>query len=596
MRDWGGLVGRNGADVRTTWGVSGVGWGRAGNVWRGRVTLFSGYGGAIESCVGEVVRPGCALGRTGTLAERYGEREAMAEGSELGAGAGCWRGRRFWARLVICNRLLVRNALAQIRRTVLTWQSNANLAKLCEKVNSVFKWAAIGDTPPFSESIEFEFDERVNVFIGPNATGKSTLLRSLAGAKYDLSGEERPKFVFDLFVGKTRTPLTAPHADLLQGPFETSLKRWESLGEVAERASGRLPIVHIAATRLSVPLSTDTPSIQQMLSERSDWESLADVLENSESFGVFDGSAVYHASQKIGEDLQAGRYGGPSIRQMIRVSRLPFACARAICSDVLRDSEEQFDWIQELPVGELGDEEYVVATVHHDMAVFTADNSPDGTDDGVFVGDLSAGTQGTLLWIWYLALRIASFYQDLGRRGGPRLTRTQWEKRPAILLIDEIENHLHPAWQRRVIPALLKYFPGLQIFATTHSPFVIAGLKAGQGHLLNRNDDGTVVASTSEQDIVGWTADEILRTFMGVDDPTDELTATNAARLRALRRKDTLEGLEDHERTELDELRTKAGADILAQGGLLNAQRERFAGMVQEFLRARLADTPPNEA
>ena len=101
--------------------------------------------------------------------------------------------------------------------------------------------------------------------------GKSTLLRSLAGAKYDLSGEERPKFVFDLFVGKTRTPLTAPHADLLQGPFETSLKRWESLGEVAERASGRLPIVHIAATRLSVPLSTDTPSIQQMLSERSDW-------------------------------------------------------------------------------------------------------------------------------------------------------------------------------------------------------------------------------------------------------------------------------------------------------------------------------------
>ena len=95
MRDWGGLVGRNGADVRTTWGVSGVGWGRAGNGWRGRVTLFSGYGGAIESCVGEVVRPGCALGRTGTLAKRYGEREAMAGGPELGAGAGCSRGSGF---------------------------------------------------------------------------------------------------------------------------------------------------------------------------------------------------------------------------------------------------------------------------------------------------------------------------------------------------------------------------------------------------------------------------------------------------------------------------------------------------------------------
>ena len=172
----------------------------------------------------------------------------------------------------------------------------------------------------------------------------------------------------------------------------------------------------------------------------------------------------------------------------------------------------------------------------------------------------------------------------------------EWENLPAILLIDEIENHLHPAWQRRVIPALLKFFPGLQIFATTHSPFVIAGLKAGQVHLLSRNDDGTVVASTNEQDIVGWTADEILRTFMGVQDPTDELTATNAARLRVLRRKDALEGLDDDEQAELNELRTKAGADILAQGGMLNAQRERFADMVQDFLKARLTDEPQDEA
>ena len=63
-----------------------------------------------------------------------------------------------------------------------------------------------------------------------------------------------------------------------------------------------------------------------------------------------------------------------------------------------------------------------------------------------------------------------------------------------------------------------------------------------------------------------------------------------------LRRKDALEGLDDDEQAEMDELRTKAGADILAQGGMLNAQRERFADMVQEFLKAQLADTPPDEA
>ena len=109
------------------------------------------------------------------------------------------------------------------------------------------------------------------------------------------------------------------------------------------------------------------------------------------------------------------------------------------------------------------------------------------------------------------------------------------KRRRAILLIDEIENHLHPTWQRRVIPALLEHFPGLQIFATTHSPFVVAGLKAGQVHLLNRDANGVVTASTNTEDIVGWTADEILRTMMGVQDPTDDETARNAAELRRLR-------------------------------------------------------------
>ena len=112
---------------------------------------------------------------------------------------------------------------------------------------------------------------------------------------------------------------------------------------------------------------------------------------------------------------------------------------------------------------------------------------------------------------------------------------------PAILLIDEIENHLHPTWQRRVIPALLEHFPGLQIFATTHSPFVVAGLKAGQVHLLNRDPEtGVVTATTNDRDVIGWTADEILRNMMGVDEPTDQLTVDRANRLRQLREKDTL--------------------------------------------------------
>lgn len=48
-----------------------------------------------------------------------------------------------------------------------------------------------------------------------------------------------------------------------------------------------------------------------------------------------------------------------------------------------------------------------------------------------------------------------------------------------VILIDEIDLHLHPRWQRAIIPALLHAFPGLQFVATTHSPFVIQSLNEG---------------------------------------------------------------------------------------------------------------------
>jgi predicted ATP-binding protein involved in virulence len=44
----------------------------------------------------------------------------------------------------------------------------------------------------------------------------------------------------------------------------------------------------------------------------------------------------------------------------------------------------------------------------------------------------------------------------------------------AIVLIDEIELHLHPSWQRNIIPALKRTFPKCQFIITTHSPQVLS--------------------------------------------------------------------------------------------------------------------------
>jgi predicted ATP-binding protein involved in virulence len=71
---------------------------------------------------------------------------------------------------------------------------------------------------------------------------------------------------------------------------------------------------------------------------------------------------------------------------------------------------------------------------------------------------------------------------------------------PGIVLIDEIDLHLHPKWQRRVVEDLKRTFPKIQFFATTHSPFIIQSLKANE--LINLdNRDGEYVKKSIE-DIV----------------------------------------------------------------------------------------------
>ena len=94
----------------------------------------------------------------------------------------------------------------------------------------------------------------------------------------------------------------------------------------------------------------------------------------------------------------------------------------------------------------------------------------------------------------------------------------------------------------------------------------------------------------NKQDIIGWTADEIYRTFMDIDDPTDERTARDSEELRQLRQKYS-RTREEEDR--LQDLRTRVNQDLLA-GGHTKAQQERFDAMMGEYLRSRRTDSPQN--
>lgn len=87
---------------------------------------------------------------------------------------------------------------------------------------------------------------------------------------------------------------------------------------------------------------------------------------------------------------------------------------------------------------------------------------------------------------------------------------------PGIILIDELELHLHPKWQRQIISALTETFSRCQFIVTTHSPQIPGEIQAKHLRILTLNDKGEATVNIPEQSY-GLTTSAILEMLMGAD-------------------------------------------------------------------------------
>ena len=364
----------------------------------------------------------------------------------------------------------------------------------------------LGGVPPITEPIKLKFDERVNVLIGPNASGKSTILLMLAdclngaeeGAKRPIS-QGRPHLRASIYADDEFDEIVSEGIrDSWATNVLTASEDWVGTKSDPNWLPNP-PTIHIGSVR------EELPGISNQKEPDTYGETAAEALG-----GPFSGSRTMCASRLLGEEVW--RTESDDLPRFARVTlmdavKLADACSKHICNEVIQDSRSR-NYIPDPALGYLHHPHANPSniTILRLMGINTTDvrnfdNLPFNEHPSssayadydeplpIYLGHLSSGTEGTLLWIRWLALKMVHHY---GFEKG-------WEKESAILLIDEIENHLHPTWQRRVIPALLDHFPNLQIFATTHSPFVVAGLKAGQVHLLNRDSNGVVTATTNDR-------------------------------------------------------------------------------------------------
>lgn len=108
--------------------------------------------------------------------------------------------------------------------------------------------------------------------------------------------------------------------------------------------------------------------------------------------------------------------------------------------------------------------------------------------------------------------RLFSLFVDIARQLSLESNgRGLLNKSSAVVLIDEIDVHLHPKWQRMIVPALEELFPACQFIATTHSPFVVQSVQENNVQHLNRNISG--------QRFTDRGIEEIAIKVMGVLDP-----------------------------------------------------------------------------
>ena len=123
---------------------------------------------------------------------------------------------------------------------------------------------------------------------------------------------------------------------------------------------------------------------------------------------------------------------------------------------------------------------------------------------------------------------VLALAADLARRmaqGNPHLDDPLQSK--AIVLIDEIELHLHPAWQQRILSDLMRTFPNAQFIVSTHSPQVLTTVEPQRIVELYREGDN-IVAGAPAAATYGAEAGDVLAAVMHVSErpPDNKFTET----------------------------------------------------------------------
>ena len=140
-----------------------------------------------------------------------------------------------------------------------------------------------------------------------------------------------------------------------------------------------------------------------------------------------------------------------------------------------------------------------------------------------------------------------------------------------VVLIDEVEQHLHPEWQRHILGVLSRQFPRIQFIVTTHSPLIVSGRPVDQVCRFVDDGDGHITTADLDDDTTFGRADQILTgKGFGLRSTLDELTYRHISEYQRLVESEDSTPEDIHR---LNELKAIIGSRIPPHGDTLPERR-----------------------
>jgi energy-coupling factor transporter ATP-binding protein EcfA2 len=370
------------------------------------------------------------------------------------------------------------------------------------------------------------------VILGDNGAGKTTLLRSLAGMEPSAMPSEADIETINPWLSwagenvweKIKYPLSSPTEINASFAYGSLLKDFHNSSYISfQKTSSRIRRESSTSLRGSLPYRKDLLGLKCYgygANRRMGETSLVDTLSSERCSTLFsDDETLINAEEWL---LQAD-----------------YAVARSAPNNTVR-LKKRFDLIQDTLKQLLPD----ISDIH----ITPADNdnprpaaeflTPYGW---VPLKRLSLGYKTVIAWTVDLAARLIERY--------PQSEDPLAE--PAVVLVDEIDLHLHPKWQRTIMSFLTERFPNTQFIVTAHSPLVVQAAKNANIVLLRREGDHVVIDNDPEI-IDNWRVEQVLSSVFELPSPHSPEIEPLIERRRKLLAKPKLTAKDERELKKLE--------------------------------------------